>query len=249
MKKTLGFINLMVFAVIIMSCGGPSADANKIVKQKKAYLNLLVSATEDNSIDENESGAILSNYENVCLLKKDIITNYYNDEDNLSLINDIIDDCDVECEDMFSENLDQFKSAEGFYALEARKILTLQDVYAQMQLDAAEDDSLSNQEVEILVAYFMDLIDESKQSQSIYMNDPEAMEKIGEEIANLEEEAMSKYEGIEEKITSCKGFDKLQEELFKKLFGGMQMQDPMQGMEDDSNAEAPEAAVETEVAE
>ena len=54
MKKSALLLSLAAFILTLASCGGPEADAKKMIREIEKYTEIAIAASEDNKLDDGE---------------------------------------------------------------------------------------------------------------------------------------------------------------------------------------------------
>ncbi len=116
---------------------------------------------------------------------------------------------------------------------DAKALIKKQEAFVKTQQKAVEDKKLDDQEIDKIVENFKDMMKSSEEIMKKYEEDAEGKKELEDELKAMSEEMEEKYDGIEENLAECEGYEKLQEKMFQVLFSGM-------NIETDINNDLPE---------
>jgi pyocin large subunit-like protein len=103
---------------------------------------------------------------------------------------------------------------------DAKKLLSQQEAFVKLQEKAIADEIIDDAEIDKIVETFKATMESSEEMMKKYEEDSVAGEEFTAEIERLTEEMGDKYKDLQENVSNCEGYDKLQEKMFAALFAG-----------------------------
>ena len=118
MKRISIILGLLVFALAIASCGGPKAEANKMVKISKKYAEAITAAVEDEKIDDAEAEKINGISKELGDYMKELEEKYEEDEEGKKALEEAMEEAGKDLEKEYDEAFDKLWDCEGVDKLE-----------------------------------------------------------------------------------------------------------------------------------
>ncbi|MDD2386829.1 MAG: hypothetical protein PHP52_08605 [Bacteroidales bacterium] len=103
MKKIAILLSLAAFIFTLASCGGPEADAKKMVKKIEKYTQVAKKAAEDKKLDDSEVAELKKIGEELDAFEKEMDTKYKDDKAGTEAMEKYMEDNKVELEKTYEE--------------------------------------------------------------------------------------------------------------------------------------------------
>lgn len=118
MKRISIILGLLVFALAIASCGGPKADAKKMVKISKKYAEAIKAAVEDEKIEDGEADKINELSKEMGEFMEEMEKKYEDDEDGQKEMEEAMEEAGKDLEDTYDEAFEKLWDCEGIDKLD-----------------------------------------------------------------------------------------------------------------------------------
>ncbi len=103
MKKIAILLSLAAFILTLASCGGPEADAKKMVKKIEKYTEVAKKAAEDKKLDDGEVAELKKMGEELDTFEKEMDTKYKDDKDGKEAMEKYMEDNKEDLEKIYEE--------------------------------------------------------------------------------------------------------------------------------------------------
>lgn len=122
MKKIALLVALAAFVIGFVSCGGPEADAKKLVKMIKGQTELFEKVASDKKIDKDEAENIKKSLKELEDFNKEMEKKYENDKEGKDKVEKYFKDNETELEKVYDT---YFKAMMSLYDCEGSENLDL----------------------------------------------------------------------------------------------------------------------------
>lgn len=103
MKKIAILLSLAAFILTLASCGGPEADAKKMVSKIEKYTKVAKAAAEDKKIDDAEIEQLKKLGEELDAFEKEMDTKYKDDKEGKEAMEKYMEDNKADLEGIYEE--------------------------------------------------------------------------------------------------------------------------------------------------
>ncbi len=103
MKKIAILLSLAAFILTLASCGGPEADAKKMMKKIEKYTEVAKKVAEDQKIDDKELAELKTLSKELDEFEKEMDAKYKDDKDATAKMDKYQEDNKAEMEKMYEE--------------------------------------------------------------------------------------------------------------------------------------------------
>jgi septal ring factor EnvC (AmiA/AmiB activator) len=103
MKKIAILLSLAAFILTLASCGGPEADAKKMIKQIEKYTEVAKKAAEDKKLDEKEITELKNVGKELEDFEKEMEEKYKDDKEGKAEVDKYLEDNKADLEKVYDE--------------------------------------------------------------------------------------------------------------------------------------------------
>lgn len=103
MKKIAILLSLAAFVLTLASCGGPEADAKKMVKHIEKYTEIAKKAAEDKKLDDKEIEKLKNIAKELENFEKEIEDKYKDDKEGKEKVDKYFEDNKANLEKVYEE--------------------------------------------------------------------------------------------------------------------------------------------------
>lgn len=103
MKKLVILLGLIGFVFALTSCGGPEADAKKMIKKMEKYTKVAKEAAEDKKLDDDEIENLKKLMDELDEFEKEIDEKYKDDKEGQEAYQKYLEDQKEEVEKVYDE--------------------------------------------------------------------------------------------------------------------------------------------------
>jgi hypothetical protein len=103
MKKIAILLSLVAFVLSLVSCGGPEADAKKMIKHIEKYTEVAKKAAEDKKLDEKEIEELKNIGKELEEFEKEMEEKYKDDKEGKEAVDKYLEDNKAELEKVYEE--------------------------------------------------------------------------------------------------------------------------------------------------
>jgi septal ring factor EnvC (AmiA/AmiB activator) len=103
MKKIAILLSLVAFVLALASCGGPEADAKKMIKKIEKYTEVAKKVAEDKKVDDKEAEELKKLGEELDAFEKEMDKKYEEDEEGKKAMEKYMEDNKADLEKVYEE--------------------------------------------------------------------------------------------------------------------------------------------------
>jgi len=103
MKKIAILLSLAAFILTLASCGGPEADAKKMIKKIEKYTEVATAAAEDKKLDDGEIEELKSLADELDAFEKEMDEKYKDDKEGEEAVDKYMEDNKADLEKTYEE--------------------------------------------------------------------------------------------------------------------------------------------------